>query len=828
MQTTTPDEHLVIAEIAGLRERLDLAEKTLRAIRGDGSMPATADALNTPVFPSTHEEALRISEERFRGAFEHAAIGMAHAGLDHRLLRVNQAFCNLVGYSRDELLETSYVDITHPDDVAGETERRRRLLEDEAGMFTMEKRYLHKNGSHVWANLTVSLMPDAAGRPLYFISTVEDIGEKRAALDEAKRHRNFIERVTEVAPDIQYVFDIVDTRCIWANRRVEKLIGYSVAEIVEMGPRFLEHMCFSESKRISAHIEALGKLAPGESIEREYRFRHRNGEWLWFRSREAPFAYDPDGRVREIVGTATDITDRKRDEEKLRESEEKLRLALEAAEQGSWEIDLATGAVTASPWVEAIFGVRPEDNLETRDDWRKLVVDSDRESIQKAIERACVDDGRYRVEFRIRRAIDGDLRWVLSEGRVLRDRENQPRRLIGVVRDITERRQAELALHRSEQFARSQWTEAEAAIEAIPANIALLDSDGVIVRVNTAWTTFAASNGGRHAKVGIGTNYLSTCDSADGPDAEDAKRFAAGIRSVLDGSVERFSMEYPCHSPDCQRWFIGYVTASAGGGPARAVVAHVDISEQKRIQEEIHVLNQELESRVLDRTRELKSAVDALESEIARRQRLEREILGISEREQCRIGQDLHDGLGQELAGIAMIVEILANRLEKEAHPSFADADEIAAHTRRTIESARLLAKGLYPVELGLYGLIFALEDLAHHTRMRFGVRCELRQEGEAPELGESAAIHIYRMVQESIGNAIKHGRASHIVIESLADESGYRFTITDDGTGFKRPVPGTGMGLHIMEYRARVIGAEFSVEMPAQGGCRVICRIPR
>ena len=174
-----------------------------------------------------------------------------------------------------------------------------------------------------------------------------------------------------------------------------------------------------------------------------------------------------------------------------------------------------------------------------------------------------------------------------------------------------------------------------------------------------------------------------------------------------------------------------------------------------------------------------------------------------------------------------MIVEVLANRLEGESHPSFRDADEIAAHTRHTIESARLLAKGLYPVELGLYGLDFALEDLAHQTRQRFGIHCELRQTGEMPRLGEPAAIHVYRMVQESISNAIKHGGACNIVIESIAGGRDHVFAVSDDGSGFKRPVPDTGMGLHIMEYRARVIGAEFSVEKARQGGCRVVCRIP-
>ncbi|MEX1115218.1 MAG: sensor histidine kinase [Akkermansiaceae bacterium] len=376
-------------------------------------------------------------------------------------------------------------------------------------------------------------------------------------------------------------------------------------------------------------------------------------------------------------------------------------------------------------------------------------------------------------------------------------------------------------------FSISQWSGLEGAIEAIPAIIALLDADGVIIRVNSAWTSFMRENGGSECTAGIGCNYLATCDAATGPDSEYATAFASGIRSVIQRTRERFSLEYPCHSPGVQRWFVAHVTAFRGGGPTRAVIAHVDVSEQKRIQEQIRVLNLELEDRVLRRTRALKSVVARLEQEISKRQRLEREILEISEREQCRIGQDLHDGLGQELAGIAMMAEVLANQLKAESHPAFENVLEISSLTRNALVSAKSLSKGLYPVELSRYGLILALEVLAQQTSKRFGVRCELRQTSEAPDFGDSVAIHIYRIMQEAVQNAIRHGKADGIVIESSAGEGFHTFTVTDDGVGFDAPVHGAGMGMQIMEYRSRVMGATFRVEKPSQGGCRVICRVP-
>ena len=257
------------------------------------------------------------------------------------------------------------------------------------------------------------------------------------------------------------------------------------------------------------------------------------------------------------------------------------------------------------------------------------------------------------------------------------------------------------------------------------------------------------------------------------------------------------------------------------------MIAHVDITEQKRIEDQIRTLNHELESRVIARTAKLRAAVEALQAEIDKRKLLEREILEISEREQSRFGQDLHDGLGQELAGIALITNVLAEKLQAESHPFAKSASNITTYIRDSIESTRRLAKGLYPIELDRYGLPLALEDLANQTRLRFDIHCELRQTGDAPKLDESAQIHIYRIVQESIGNAIKHGKAEHIIIESAAGDGVHTFSITDDGIGFQKPADKHGMGLHLMEYRARVIGAEIAVEKPEQGGCRITCWLP-
>ncbi|MEI6655669.1 MAG: PAS domain S-box protein [Verrucomicrobiota bacterium] len=269
------------------------------------------------------------------------------------------------------------------------------------------------------------------------------------------------------------------------------------------------------------------------------------------------------------------------------------------------------------------------------------------------------------------------------------------------------------------------------------------------------------------------------------------------------------------------------VVPDAAGGVAYVIVQAHDVTARKEAEEQVRKLNLQLESLVLERTGKLRETVKSLKAEIVQRQRLEREILDISEREQWRFGQDLHDGLGQELAGIARLGDVHARQLQAENHPSAAAAAKIATYVRSSIDSSRRLAKGLYPIDLDRYGLLFALKDLAEQTSQRSGIPCQLRQSGEPPNLEKSAEIHIYRIVQECLGNAVKHGRPHHISIESLARADMHTFTVTDDGIGFDKASVTAGMGLHLIEYRARVIGAEIIMERPAEGGSRITCCLP-
>ncbi len=215
--------------------------------------------------------------------------------------------------------------------------------------------------------------------------------------------------------------------------------------------------------------------------------------------------------------------------------------------------------------------------------------------------------------------------------------------------------------------------------------------------------------------------------------------------------------------------------------------------------------------------------------DITERKRLEKENLEISEREQRRIGQDLHDGLCQHLAGIEMLSQVLAHKLEPRSKAAAARAAEIATAVREAISQTRLLARGLSPVTLESEGLMSALAELAVNTEKLFRIRCVF----DCPQIvkfsDHAAATHLFRIAQEAVSNAIKHGKAKNISVQlrEAADDISVR--VSDDGIGFPENFSGgTGMGLRIMQARIGMVGGTLRVEQNPDGGVTVSCHAPK
>jgi len=209
------------------------------------------------------------------------------------------------------------------------------------------------------------------------------------------------------------------------------------------------------------------------------------------------------------------------------------------------------------------------------------------------------------------------------------------------------------------------------------------------------------------------------------------------------------------------------------------------------------------------------------------RRRAERRLLEISEREQQRIGQDLHDGICQQLTGIVYMASTMESSLAKKSLPEAKAAAQIARLSRETAEQARQVARGLNPVKVGKMGLMAALDELASSIQLMFSISCQFKCRRRVIVADHETAVHLYRIAQEAIHNAITHGKASRIVVSLERTTAGVLLSVKDNGRGlFKALRNGNGMGLENMNYRARAISARLEFKRCKPSGIAMNCEV--
>jgi PAS domain S-box-containing protein len=218
----------------------------------------------------------------------------------------------------------------------------------------------------------------------------------------------------------------------------------------------------------------------------------------------------------------------------------------------------------------------------------------------------------------------------------------------------------------------------------------------------------------------------------------------------------------------------------------------------------------------------------AIVRDVTERKRLEEEVLEISARERRRIGHDLHDGLGQCLAAIALKAKVLENDLSAESSPHTAAAKKLIRLINSAIQQGRSVARGLDPIDVEASGLAVALGNLVAETEDLFHVTCNLHCTQPELPVTRFAALQLYRITQEGINNAVKHGRPGQIEIRLATEATHVRLRIKDDGRGFRSATPSlTGMGLRIMHYRAHVIGGVLKIDSRPGRGTEIQCLVP-
>lgn len=653
-----------------------------------------------------------------------------------------------------------------------------------------------------------------------------------------------------------------------------------------------DEMAFKEASRDADQtIAGVQNVIQGRIREFKYEFSvNKDGKLVWFSLEVHGMHGSVEGLASFTMVTLSDITIRRRAEQDLRESHALFQRVLEGTGDGIFIYDLEgnlllhnsaaaeqvgiKNSLTAGGKIEEVFS---KELVRTVNGQNKLVLDTGR-----TLSYELVLDGRT----------------LLVQKGVYRNHRNEAVGVIGISRDITERKHSEEKLQRSERHFR-------ALIERSTDCILLISKEGTICYASppikeisgydpdeltgtniflwvcpedidfaqkmfqevlelpggsiTGEFRHLCKNGNWKWMETTSTNWFHDPSvhaivvnardiSKRKEDERKLCRFKAIVESSVDGilSIDLDGI-ITSWNPAAQRIF-GYSEQEILGKNFRVLIPDDRLGEAGELLDSVlhgKCINDFETIRVGKGGRKLEVAltfspisghdqrltgVAAIIRDISERRRLEKQVLEIADFEKHRIGQDLHDDLCQHLVGISMIGNLLYAELARLGIKQAHDAKQITEMIRNAVDHARILAKGLSPLNIEHGGLMAGLETLAANTERIFRIPC--RFECSAPIHIEDMEIatHLYRISQEALHNAVKHSKGTLVIVRMEADQENLTITIRDNGVGFPevRKTSGiNGLGMHTMYYRARVIGASLDISKNTKGGTDVICRFP-
>ncbi len=673
----------------------------------------------------------------------------------------------------------------HPDDRQAVREKFNAAIASGKDSYESEFRMLHQRGHYFPVLGRGHILRNEQGQAIRTSGANQDLTAQRQAQAQIRLLQSCVESLKDVVlithasprhkpgPIIAYV-----------NPAFERFTGFSKDEAIGQSPRMLQgpQTC---RKTLDKLAQALSSW---QSFRGELINYKKNGELFWVELEIIPVRADGGDLYTHWIGVQRDITARKSAEQVLQATTERLTMALDASDIGLWTADFVQAKGYRDGAWNKMLGYPPEDTTSDLLDWLKLVHPDDVASVAKE-----QNDARYtgrsafEQEFRMRHA-DGRWVWIQSRGKVIeQDASCKPLRMAGTHLDITDKVEARLLSERMNG-------QLHLCLEHLNVGVVVL-RQGVIKFTNSALRNMFGAVPGKDSIGKNFSNYISPDDIELAGWRQQQLMAGATLPSVWINCLHR------------------------DGRVFRALISSTVIEWEG----ERHIL-----------TSITPPGDAALMQQEAEKTRMHFEGLLANqlEKEQEHIAHELHDSLGSQLAGISLQAAGL-KLLGDVTPPMQAAIEQLLDNIKTAAEITRNLARGLAPVHAWPGALGYAMEKLCNDFSTTQGLRCEFEMDGDFDAVSGPVATHLYRITQEAIANALRHGAAQHINVSLTRSGDDMLLTIFDDGIGFEvRSVlnqPRQGLGLSSMYARAHAIGAQIALEkLSPRGFCVSVSCVQR
>jgi PAS domain S-box-containing protein len=807
------------------------------------------------------------SERRLVALTEHAQDIMTIAAADGRVQYVSAGVQNSLGYTAEERDSHFIFEFAHPDDRGELLAKYQQLVTGQIQGFSREFRNRHKDGVYRWLE---SRFVSALENPLIrgVVINSRDITERKQAEFKLAQREEVFRLAADAVDGVIFEWDLV-RGVVHRSRGVQEVLGMAPEELDSSVDGWLERI---HPRDFAAHKKTISvALIEGRGWTTTYRIRDSKGRYKSILDR-ALIQRNASGDPVRAIGCCVDISEIKRLTDILDESQR-------IAKIGGWEYSYATQQLTWTEEMFRIYGAHPKEFRLTRDAMLSQYVPESAAQFKAAWSRAEAGAGHIDLELEINTLknqriwvrIIGHLEMLGGHPfRAFGSVQNIQAKKLAQIALENSTGWLKLSMNMANMHA-WRWDRAENSFEFADLENPQVHLPSVYPDMETMLTRVhpkdqsavkraidSAFSGQVEVRqefelLGNDGRYRSYVTTARPLFEGSVARGLVGV--IQDVTARRDSERRLRRSEELLRatttntadtlflldtaMRVRFVNKGVSGRSVDQIIGReIDalLPEGARasvLQKLAHILEtgetatfefeasdqgraQFYENRaVLVRDDGIPTGISISMRDITERKRLEQEILDVSGRERQSIGRDLHDGLGQELTGVALMLRALAGRIQQRCPDVVDQVNEIVGHLNQSIDTARSLARGLLPVQTQTGGLPSALRALAERGHDLYGLEVNFRAEVCAAfALSETNASHLYRIAQEALANAARHGHATLVNIVFNAEANAFVLRITDNGVGLEQATPSpSGMGLKIMQYRADIIGATFQVE---------------